>query len=123
VGVQPGDLRRDTYMVTERLIGEMDFPTLQRNLFQHRAKCGAAPRFVMNQGETGYATLIETAEPPASYENVIIIDLVQYPESWRSPKRVAATAYSYYQNADVNARAARMLNAILNPGQCDAPPQ
>ena len=62
VGVQPQDLRKSVHFVTERVIGEMDFPMLQRHLFTHRDACGSAPRFVMHEGQTGYASLIETAE-------------------------------------------------------------
>ena len=119
-GVQADDLRKSTHFVTERVIAEMDFPTLQRNLFKHRAACGSAPRFIMHEGETGYASLIETAEPPPSYENVILADLVQYPESYRASMRVAVRFYSYYYNDDVQARVDRMLEVVRNPGACEA---
>lgn len=118
-GVQPDDLRKSVHFVTELLISEMDFPTLQRNLFHHRAACGNAPRFVMHKGETGYASLIETVDIPDSYENVVLADLVQYPASWRSPMRVAVRVYSYYYNDDVQQRVDRMLNAVRSPGVCE----
>ena len=118
-GVQAEDLRKPRYFVTESLIGEMDFPSLQRNLFQHRAACGTAPRFVMHEGETGYASLLETEEIPQSYENVVFADLTQYPESFRSPMRVAVRVYSYYYNDDVQKRVDRMLGAVRNPGVCE----
>ena len=117
-GVQPHDLRKPTHFVTEVVIPEMNFPTLQRNLFQHRAACGSAPRFVMHEGETGYASLIETADMPESYENVVMFDLVQYPESIRSTMRVVVRAYSYYYNDDVQQRVDRMLGVVRNPGVC-----
>lgn len=119
-GVQAQDLRKSTYLIMETTMGDIDFPTLQRNLFQHRAACGSAPRFVMDEGETGYASLVEAAEIPESYENVVMFDLIQYPASWRSPVRVGVRAYSYYSNSDVKARVQRMLGAIRNPGVCDA---
>lgn len=118
-GVQPQDLRKSTHFVTEATIGEMDFPSLQRNLFQHRAACGDAPRFVMHEGETGYASLIETAEVPDSYENVVMADLIQFPASVRSPMRVIVRVYSYYYNDDVQQRVDRMLGTIRNPGVCE----
>lgn len=118
-GVQPEDLRKPRYFVTETLIGEMDFPSLQRNLFQHRAACGSAPRFVMHEGETGYASLFETAEVPESYENAVLADLTQYPESIRSPMRVEVRVYSYYNNDDVRKRIDRMIGAVRNPGVCE----
>lgn len=116
--VQPEDLRKSTHFITERLFSDLDFPTLQRNLFKHRDACGSAPRFVMHEMETGYASLIETAEIPESYENVVMMDLIQYPESWRSPKRVALRAYSYYYNDDVQRRVDRMLAVVQQPGVC-----
>src|SRR5690606_30856697 len=116
--VQPEDLRKSTHFITERLFGDLDFPTLQRNLFKHRDACGSAPRFVMHEMETGYASLIETAEIPESYENVVMMDLIQYPESFRSPKRVALRAYSYYYNDDVQRRVDRMLAVVQQPGVC-----
>ena len=119
-GVQPQDLRKSTYFVTESTIAEMDFPSLQRNLFQHRAACGSAPRFVMHEGETGYASLIETAEIPDSYENVVMADLIQFPPSVRSPMRVIVRVYSYYYNDDVQQRVDRMLSAVRSPGVCGA---
>jgi len=118
-GVQPQDLRKPAYLVTEVLVGDMNFPILQNNLFQHRAACGSAPRFVMHERETSYASLIETAGLPASYENVVMLDLIQYPESRRSPMRVVARAYSYYQNAEVRRRVERMLAAVRTPGVCE----
>ena len=117
-GVQAEDLRKSRYFVTESLIGEMDFPTLQRNLFQHRAACGSAPRFVMHEGETGYASLVETPDIPESYDNTVLADLIQYPESIRSPMRVAVRVYSYYYNDDVQKRVDRMMGAVRNPGVC-----
>ena len=119
-GVQADDLRSTSHFITEQLITDMDFPTLQRNLFQHRDACGTAPRFAMDKGETGRATLTETADIPESYENVVLADLIQYPESWRSPKRVQARVYSYYYNDDVQKRVDRMLDAVRRPGVCDA---
>lgn len=118
-GVQPQDLRQSGHLITETLIGGLDFPMLQSGLFQHRAACGSAPRFVMHEGETSFASLVETAELPESYENVIVIDLVQYPDSVRSPMRVAVSAYSYYDNADVRRRVDSMLSAVRAPGVCD----
>lgn len=118
-GVQPGDLRNSTYFVKDLMLSDMDFPTLQRNLFQHRAECGSAPRFVMHEGETSHASLIESSEIPDSYENVVIADLIQYPESWRAPMRVAVEVYSYYNNADVQQRVERMLDAVRRPGVCE----
>lgn len=117
-GIQPQDLRQSQHFVTEALIGELDFPSLQRRLFQHRAACGSAPLFIMHEGETGYASLIETSEAPDSYENVVLADLIQYPESVRSPMRVAVRVYSYYYNDDVQKRVDRMLGAVRNPGVC-----
>lgn len=118
-GVQPQDLRKSVHFVTEVVIGEMDLPSLQRNLFKHRAACGSAPRFVMHEGETGFASLIETPETPDSYENVVLADLTQFPESMRSPKRVIVRVYSYYYNDDVQQRVDRMLSAVRSPGVCD----
>lgn len=118
-GVQPQDLRKSAHFVTEAIIGEMDFPTLQRNLFQHRAACGTAPRFVMHEGETSYASLIETPEIPESYEDVVLADLIQYPDSIRSPMRVAVRVYSYYYNDDIQKRMDRMLGAVRSPEVCD----
>lgn len=117
-GVQLNDLRKSRYQVSEQVIGEMDFPTLQRHLFQHRAACGSAPRFIMHEGSTGYASLIETADVPESYENVVVADLIQYPDTLRAPMRVAMTVYSYYRNSDVEKRAENMVNAIRRPGVC-----
>lgn len=117
-GVQPEDLRNSVNFVTETLIGDIDFPALQRNLFQHRAACGWAPRFVMKERQTGYANLFETDEIPESFENTILVDLVQYPESWRSPKRVEIRVYSYYYNDDVQKRVDRILSAVRQPGVC-----
>ena len=119
-GVQPQDLRQSGQLITETLIGGLDFPMLQSNLFQHRAACGSAPRFVMHEGETSYASLIEVEALPESYENVIVIDLIQYPDSIRSPMRVAASAYSYYNNPDVQRRVDNMLAAVRTPGVCAA---
>lgn len=118
-GVQPQDLRKPMHFVTEMTIGEMDFPSLQRNLFLHRDACGSAPRFVMHEGQTGYASLIETPEIPDSYEDVVLADLVQYPESIRSPMRVIVRVYSYYYNSAVQERVDRMLGAVRNPGVCE----
>jgi len=117
-GVQESDLRSSSHFITEQLIGDMDFPTLQRNLFQHRSACGSAPRFVMDKGETSLASLIETAEIPQDYENVVLADLIQYPDSWRASKRVAVRVYSYYYNDDVQQRVDRMLDAVRRPGVC-----
>lgn len=121
-GVQIQDLQKPSNLIAEQLIADMDFPALQRNLFKHRAECGSAPRFAMDKGETGHASLIETAELPDSYENVVVADLTQYPESWRSSARVAVSVYSYYNNAEVRQRAERMLDAVRRPGNC-APEQ
>lgn len=118
-GVQLQDLRDSERFVTEQIIGELDFPGLQRNLFQHRELCGSAPRFVMHPGQTSYASLIETAEIPESYENVVVADLIQYPESIRSPMRVAVRVYSYYYNDAVQQRVDRMIGAVRNPGVCE----
>lgn len=118
-GVQAQDLRKSTQLRMERIFADMDFPKLQRNLFQHRAACGSAPRFVMHQGETSYASLIETADLPDSYENVVLADLTQYPESLRATERVAFRFYSYYYNNDIQQRIDRMLSAVLNPGSCE----
>lgn len=118
MGVQADQLRNSAHFVTETLISDMDFAGLQRNLFQHRAACGTAPRFVMKPNETGFATLIETAELPESYENVVIADLTQFPDSLRSPKRVMIRVYSYYYNDDVQQRVDRMLDAVRRPGVC-----
>lgn len=118
-GVQPQNLRKPAYLITEVVVGGMDFPMLQSNLFQHRAACGSAPRFVMHERETSYASLIETAELPASYENVVMLDLTQYPESMRSPMRIVVHAYSYYQNVEVRRRVERMLAAVRTPGVCE----
>ena len=120
-GIQPKNLRNSTNFVTERVLGDMDFPTLQSNLFKHRAACGSAPRFVMHEGETSVASLIETPEVPDSYENVVLMDLVQYPESYRSSERVAIRVYSYYYNDDVQRRVDAMLAAIQTPGVCTQP--
>ncbi len=119
-GVQSEQLRTSSHFVTEQLVPEMDFPTLQRNLFQHRAACGTAPRFIMNPGETGYATLLETAEIPESYEDVIVADLAQYPDSMRSSKRVMMRVYSYRYNDGIQKRVDRMLDAVRRPGVCPA---
>ena len=119
VGVQPQDLRKPVHFVTHQIIGELDFPSLQRNLFKHQAACGSAPRFMMHQGETGFASLIETEEVPASYENVVVADLAQYPYSWRAPMRVEVRVYSYYYNDDVQKRVDRMLAAVRTPGVCE----
>ncbi|NLC37443.1 MAG: hypothetical protein GX772_13585 [Alcaligenaceae bacterium] len=117
--VQADDLRKEeTYLITDTVISELDFPALQRNLFQHRAACGSAPRFVMHEGETAYASLFETADTPESYEDVVIADLIQYPDSWRAPMRVAISFYSYYNNSDVQQRVAAMLGAVRSPGVC-----
>ena len=116
--VQADDLRRTTHFMTEIVIPDMDFPTLQRNLFRHREACGSAPRFVMQKGQTGYASLIETPEIPESYEDVVLADLTQYPSSWRSAVRVVVQFYSYYYNAEIQERADRMLAAVRNPGVC-----
>lgn len=118
-GVQPQDLRKSTHFITETLISEMDFPMLQANLFRHRAACGSAPRFVMHEKETSYASLIETAELPESYEDVVMFDLIQYPESYRAGMRVAVRAYSYYYNDDIQKRVERMLGIMRNPGVCE----
>lgn len=118
-GIRAQDLRESGHLVTERVLGDLDFPTLQRNLFAHRDACGSAPRFVMHEGETSYASLVETAEVPESYENVVLADLIQYPESFRSPRRVALQVYSYYYNDAVQQRVDRMLTAVLTPGVCD----
>lgn len=118
-GVQPDDLRDSQHFVTETIISDLDFPNLQRNLYKHRAECGAAPRFVMHERQTGYASLIETQEIPESYENVVLADLVQYPETLRAPKRVEVRVYSYYYNDDVQKRVDRMLGAIRRPGVCE----
>jgi len=118
-GVQPEDLRKSRYFVAEQLIADLNFPLLQRRLFEHRAACGSAPRFIMHEGQTSYASLIDTAEIPESYENVVMADLIQYPDSWRSPERVAVRVYSYYLNDDVRRRAERMLGAIRRPGVCE----
>jgi hypothetical protein len=117
-GVQPEDIRDSAHFVTESIISNLDFPSLQSRLFQHRSACGSAPRFIMDKGETGYAMLVETAEVPESYENVIIADLVQYPESFRAPMRVAFRVYSYYYNDDVQQRLDRMMAAVRTPGVC-----
>ena len=117
-GVQPKALRNSTHFVTERVLGDMDFPTLQSNLFKHRAACGSAPRFVMHEGETSVASLVETPEVPDSYEDVVLMDLVQYPESYRSSNRVAIRVYSYYYNEDVQRRVDAMLAAVQTPGVC-----
>jgi len=117
-GVQPDDLRNSTYFITELLFNDMDFPTLQRNLFQHREACGSAPRFVMQERETSLGSLIETSEIPQSYEHVVVADLIQYPESWRAAKRVAVRVYSYYYNDDVQQRVDKMLDAVRRPGSC-----
>lgn len=117
-GVQVDQLLDSTYFVTETLVSDMDFAGLQRNLFQHRAACGTAPRFVMKSNETGFALLIETQDIPASYENVVVADLTQFPDSLRSPKRVMFRVYSYYYNDDVQQRVGRMLDAVRRPGVC-----
>jgi len=114
-GVQPDDLRNSTYFITDMLLSDLDF--------QHRAACGTAPRFVMHERETSLASLIETPEIPESYENVVIADLIQYPDSWRSPMRVAVQVYSYYYNAEVQQRIDRMLDAVRRPGVCEPPVQ
>lgn len=119
-GVQADKLRTSSHFVTEQVIADMDFPTLQRNLFQHRAACGTAPRFVMKPGETGYATLYETADIPESYENVVMADLTQWPDSLRSTKRVNVRVYSYHYNDDVQKRVDIMLDAVRRPGVCPA---
>ena len=116
--VRADDLRNENYLVTDTVISDLDFPSLQRNLFQHRAACGSAPRFVMHEGQTAYASLIEPADTPESYENVVIADLIQYPESWRAPVRVAISFYSYYINDDIKQRVDAMLNAVRQPGNC-----
>lgn len=118
-GVQLRDLSNSTYFITETMFSDMDFPSLQRNLYQHRSACGSAPRFVMEERETSLATLIETAEIPESYDHVVVVELIQYPESWRANKRVAARAYSYYYNDDVQKRLDRMLDAVRRPGTCE----
>lgn len=116
--IQPDTLRSSTNFLTERSLSDMDFPGLQRNLYKHRAACGTAPRFVMEEGETSMATLIETQEIPESYENVVLMDLIQYPETFRAPKRIAVRIYSYYYNDDVQRRADAMLDAVLKPTVC-----
>ena len=122
-GVQPEDLRNSAYYITDLMFTDLDFPTLQRNLYQHRAACGSAPRFVMHEGETSLATLIETSEIPESYEQVVIADMVQYPESLRSAKKILVQAYSYYHSSDVQQRLDRMLDAVRRPGNCGAAAQ
>ncbi len=119
-GVQADQVRTSAHFVTEKVIGELDFATLQRNLFQHRAACGTAPRFVMKPNETGLATLLETPDIPQSYENVVLADLIQFPDSIRSPKRVMFRVYSYYYNDDVQQRIDRMFDAVRRPGVCPA---
>jgi|SRR5690606_13745742 len=118
-GVQADDLRRSVHFVTETVISDLDFPSLQRNLYKHRAACGTAPRFVMHEGQTSFASLIETQEIPESYENVVLADLTQYLESMRAPKRVAVRVYSYYYNDEVQERVDRMMGAVRRPGVCE----
>ena len=119
MGVQAKDLRNSTRFITERLYGDLNFPTLQRGLFQHRAACGSAPRFVMHEGETSRASLIDSEQIPTSYENVVLMDLVQYPANFRGGERVEVQVYSYYYNDAVQQRIDEMLNAIERPGVCD----
>jgi len=119
IGVQAKDLRTPDRFITERLYGELDFPTLQRGLFKHRAACGTAPRFIMHEGETSRASLIDADEIPSTYENVVLMDLVQYPANARAGNRVEVRAYSYYYNGDIQRRVEKMLDAIEHPGVCD----
>lgn len=117
-GLRADQLRDSSNFVTEEIINDMDFPTLQRHLFQHRAACGTAPRFVMQPGETGLATLFETQEIPQTYENVVLADLTQYQDSVRAPKRVSMRIYSYYYNDGVQKRIDRLVDVVRRPTVC-----
>ena len=116
--IRENDLRKSTHFINDLMLSDMDFPTLQRNLFRHRDACGSAPRFIMDKGETSRGSLIDAAEIPESYENVVLADLIQYPESWRSAKKVAVRIYSYYYNDAVQKRVDWMLDAVRQPGVC-----
>lgn len=116
--IRENDLRKSTHFINDLMLSDMDFPTLQRNLFRHRDVCGSAPRFIMDKGETSRGSLIDAAEIPESYENVVLADLIQYPESWRAAKKVAVRVYSYYYNDAVQKRVDWMLGAVRQPGVC-----
>jgi len=116
--IRENDLRKSTHFINDLMLSDMDFPTLQRNLFRHRDACGSAPRFIMDKGETSRGSLIDAAEIPESYENVVLADLIQYPESWRAAKKVAVRVYSYYYNDAVQKRVDWMLGAVRQPGVC-----
>lgn len=117
-GLRIEHLRDEDHLRTERNL-PMTFPEIQMALFKHDAACGAAPIFRMNEGQTGYATVIESNSEDLPWNQVILFDLMWLQDTWRYDTRTRVYVYSFYSDADVKRRIDAIFSAILKPGVCD----
>lgn len=114
VKFRASDVRQPQYLRAERKI-PLNFPKIQMALFKHKQVCGWAPEFVMDEGQTSFATVYYKPTPTSKDDRTIVVDL-----TFLQDGSVRAQAYSYYANA--GAQVTEAFTAMTNPGVCPGQP-
>lgn len=118
-GLRETDLRDPEFFRTERTI-PLTFPKIQMALFKHKNACGSGPQFSVDKYQTGYGSIIDKPAGTESFEQAVLVDLVQYQATMMDDPRTKAKVYSYYANAAADAQIDQLFNAILHPEVCPA---
>lgn len=116
-GLHADNLRKSKHLRTERNL-PMTFPEIQMALFKHQRECGEAPVFKMREGETSYASVIESESKDLPWNQTIVFDLMWLQPTLRYESRTRVHVYSFYSDTKIEQRIDAIFAAITNPGEC-----
>ena len=118
-GLRLVDLRDPKYSRGERTI-PLTFPKIQIALFKHKDACGSAPHFSVDPRQTNYATIVDKPADAESFEQAVLVDLVQYQSTMMDEERTRGQIFTYYADTATKKRVDDLFNAILHPEVCPA---
>lgn len=110
-GLTMYQLETEPYLITSRNRLPIDFPHVQKNLFQHQATCQQQYQFKMAENESSFAYVIYQPENTLGLEDAVVLSMVLLHD-----RSINVKAYSYKPgNMD---RVHQMLTAIMMPENC-----
>ncbi len=112
-GLTVNQLETDRYQVTERRRLPIDFPQVQKNLFQHAAACGQTYTFEMVPNESAFARVVYRPTPDAGWDRSVVLSLTLLHN-----RSINVKAYSY--RAGQMDQVHEMLTAMMKPDACAA---
>lgn len=107
------ELESESYFLTNRNRLPIDFPGVQKNLFEHEKICHVKYVFRMEPNKSSYGYVYYQPEGTIGWKDRVLITMVLLQN-----KTINVKAYSYY--AGQMDRAHKMLTAIMKPKSCEA---